>query len=96
MARRRRGATDSLNPVNEPRWLVVRDACRRVIEFRALAPGADLRAALNACTAALAADGWQVGDIPHNCSFVFCQRDDERVCVSIECYEPGMAGLGHG
>jgi hypothetical protein len=37
MARRRRGATDSLNSVNEPRWRVVRDACSRAIEFEALA-----------------------------------------------------------
>jgi hypothetical protein len=96
MARRRRGATDSLNPVNEPRWLVLRDACSRAIEFQDLAPGADLRAALGARTEALAADGWQIGDIPRNCSFVFCQRGNERVCVSIECYEPGTAGLGHG
>jgi hypothetical protein len=96
MARRRRGATDSLNSVNEPRWLVVRDVCSRAIEFQALAPGADLRAAVKARTDALAADGWQIGDIPRNCSFVFCQRANERVCVSMECYEPGTAGLGHG
>jgi len=82
--------------VNEPRWLVVRDACSRAIEFQALAPTADLRAALNARTGALAADGWQIGDIPRNCSFVFCQRGNERLYVAIECYEPGTAGLGHG
>jgi hypothetical protein len=94
--RRKRGATDSLNPVNEPRWLVVRDACSRAIEFQALAPGAGLRAALKTRTAVLAADGWQIGDIPRNCSFVFCERGNERLCVGIECYEPGTAGLGHG
>jgi hypothetical protein len=93
MARRRRGETDSLKPVNEPRWLVVRDVCSRAIDFQALAHRADLRAALNARTAALAADGWQIGDIPRNCSFVFCQRGNERVCVSIECYEPGTAPM---
>jgi hypothetical protein len=93
---RRRGVTDSLNPVNEPRWLVVRDVCSRAMESRILAPRADLRAALKARTDALAADDWTVGDIPRNCSFVFCQRENERVCVSIDCYEPGTAGLGHG
>jgi hypothetical protein len=46
-----------------------------------------LRAALNARTATLAADGWQIGDIPRNCSLVFFQRGNERVCVSIECSE---------
>ena len=93
MSRRRRGETDSLNPVNEPRWLVLRDGCSRAIEFHALALGADLRGALNTRTAELAADGWQIGDIPRNCSFVFCQRGNERVCVAIECYEPGTAPM---
>jgi hypothetical protein len=93
MARRRRATTDSLNPVNEPRLLVVRDACSRAIEFQALALGADLCGALNARTGTLAAEGWQIGDIPRNCSFVFCQRGNERVCVSIECYEPGTAPM---
>jgi hypothetical protein len=96
MAHRRRGATDSLNSVQEPRWLVVRDACSRAIEFQGLAPGADLRAALRARTDALAAEGWKIGDIPRNCAFVFCERFNERVYVAIECYEPGTAGLGHG
>jgi hypothetical protein len=29
-------------------------------------------------------------------SFVHCQRENERVCISIECFEPGAAPLGHG
>lgn len=61
---RRRGTTDSLNPVKEPRWLVVRDACSRATEFEALAPRTDLRAALQRRTAALAADGWQARRYP--------------------------------
>jgi hypothetical protein len=37
-----------------------------------------------------------VGEVPPYCSFYFAERDEERVCVSIECFEPGTAPLGHG
>jgi hypothetical protein len=36
--------------------------------------------------------GWAVERIPLFCAFFFCDRENERVCVSIECYEPGPAG----
>ena len=62
MARRRRGETDSLNTVNAPRWLVIRDRVSRVMEYRALEARADLRAALKAHGSALAAEGWELGD----------------------------------
>jgi hypothetical protein len=96
MARRRRAETDSLNPVDAPGWLVVRDRVSRVLGYQALAPRADLRAALQAKSAALAADGWQVDDIPVRCSFFFCERESERWCVSIDCYEPGTVPVSHG
>jgi hypothetical protein len=32
-------------------------------------------------------EGWAVDNIPRNCAFFFCDRQNERVCVSIECYE---------
>jgi hypothetical protein len=34
-------------------------------------------------------EGWAVEEIPRNCAFFFCDRHNARVCVSIECYEPG-------
>jgi hypothetical protein len=88
---RRRSQTDALAPVNAPRWLVVRDRLSRVVEFRALPPVADLRAAMQAEGERRAAAGWAVDDIPRTCSFFFCERENERVCVSIECFEPGSA-----
>jgi len=39
-------------------------------------------------------DGWIVESIPKGCGFFFCNRDNERVCVSIECFEPGAVGGG--
>jgi hypothetical protein len=88
---RRRTQTDALAPVNAPRWLVVRDRVSRVVEYHALAPLADLRAAMQAERARRAAAGWVVDDIPRTCSFFFCALENERVCVSIECFEPGAA-----
>ena len=39
--------------------------------------------------------GWRLNDLTRY-SFVFCQRENERVCVAIEHFEPGTAPLGHG
>jgi hypothetical protein len=70
---------------------VVRNRCSQVVEFTALPPGADLRAVLKGNGAALAAEGWQIGDTPRNCGFFFCDRDNDRWCVSVEHYEPATA-----
>jgi hypothetical protein len=82
--------------VNAPRWLVIRDRVSSVVEYWVLDPGTDLREALNAKGAVLASDGWKIGDTPHNCSFFFCDRDNERWCVSVECFEPGHVPVSHG
>jgi hypothetical protein len=37
------------------------------------------------------ASGWVVDDVPRKGSFFFCELENERVCVSIECFEPGAA-----
>jgi hypothetical protein len=96
MPRRRRGATDALDTSRETRWLVVRDLVRRPLEYRELWPGADLRAAMAAKRTELEAAGWQAESIPKNCAFFFAGRENERVCVSMECYEPGHVPVGHG
>jgi hypothetical protein len=96
MTRRQRGETDSLNPVNVPRWLVVRDRVSRVLEYVPLAPGVDLHGALDAKGAALAAEGWRVRDIPRNCSFFFCECENDRWYVSVEHFEPGHIPVSHG
>jgi len=88
----RRGRIDPLRQVDEPRWLVIRDRFSRVIESRTLPPNADLRAAMERERERLRRSGWVVEDIPRYCAFFFCDRQNERVCVSVECYEPGPAG----
>ncbi len=84
----RRGRPDPLERTGEPRWLVVRDRVSRALEFRALAGGSDLRGALTAKQVELVTKGWRAGVIPKKCSFFFADRDNERVCVSVECFEP--------
>ena len=84
----RRGRPDPLERTREPRWLVVRDRASRAVEFLELAAGADLRAAIAAKQTELVAKGWRVGSIPRKCSFFFADRENERVCVSVECFEP--------
>ena len=94
---RRRGAGDSLSPTREMRWLVIRDRTSQPLEYRELWLPTDLHAVMAAEQRRLAAEGWTVDTIPKNCSFFFADRaaDNTRVCVSIECFEPGTAGLGH-
>jgi hypothetical protein len=55
---RRRGQPDALAPVYAPRQQVVRDRLSRVVEFRALLPVADLRAAMQTERERRAAAGW--------------------------------------
>ena len=93
---RKRSTVDSLATVNEPRWLVTRDMVSRAIEFRALEPRADLRAAMQAERVRRAAEGWTVDTIPQNCSFCFAARGNERICFSVEVYEPGHVPVSHG
>jgi len=89
MARQKKGAVDSLQPVDAFRWLVLRDRCSHVTEFHELRPNTNLRAALETQRDRLSRDGWSVDSIPRNCGFFFCDRDGQRLCVSIECFEPG-------
>jgi hypothetical protein len=92
----RRGRTDPLRPVNEPRWLVIRDRFSRVIVSQRLAPNADLRAAIQAEADRRRNAGWVVDTVPRNCAFFFCDLENERLCVSVECYEPGPTGSARG
>jgi len=66
----------------------MRDRVSRPLEHHALPAGSDLRAAMVAKQTQLAAAGWRVNSIPKMCGFFFADRDNERVCVSVECFEP--------
>jgi hypothetical protein len=67
----------------------------RPVRYTELPPGADLRAATVAERERMMADGWVVDEI-RRYSFVFATRENDRWCITIECYEPGTAPIGHG
>jgi hypothetical protein len=93
--RRLRADHDFLQSVNEPRWLVIRNRYSVVIEARELRPNADLRRIMAAERERFRDAGWISTELARNRGFFFCDREDERRCVSIECYEPG-ARSGQG
>lgn len=89
----RRTRYDPLQPIAQPTWLVVRNKHRHALQATAHAPSADLRAILQTARAERTAAGWVCDDIGPSCGFFFAERAAERVCVSIERYDP--AGPGH-
>ena len=66
----------------------MRDRLSRALEYRPLSAGPDLRAAVAAKHAELAAAGWRVEFIPKNRGFFSADRDNDRACVAMECFEP--------
>jgi hypothetical protein len=93
MARGRRARPDPLLPVNEPRWLVVRNRYSQAIESRRLPPLADLRGELLVEHADRQRAGWQADDLNGVGAFFFCERGGEQCCVAIEVYAPGTAPM---
>lgn len=89
-----RPRSDPLESTDEPRWLVVRDRSSRALEHYMLPAGSDLRSAMAAKRKELAAAGWKVESIPKKCAFFFADRENDRVCVSMECFEPACTGTG--
>jgi hypothetical protein len=73
-------------------WLVVRDMMRKLLQATELAPGTDLRAALEAAKTALAAAGWAVDQEPLTWPFFFCEYDGERHIVAVEAFDPKAVG----
>lgn len=89
----RRARPDPLVPVNEPRWLVVRDQMSLPVACDQLEPLTDLRAALEQERERRLRKDWTVEDIGLAGAFFFCSRDAERCCVTIESYAPGPAPM---
>ena len=96
---RRRGRYNPLQPVNELRWLVLRN---RMSEIDADWPVVQLLAYTDS-TEALAAgrqrlidDGCTMDEIKPLLAFVFGWRNGERICLHIEALRPGSPTVGHG
>ena len=91
MGTRRRGQPDALETSRETRWLVMRDRMSRPLDYQEVKAGSDLRVAMAAKRAQLEAAGWRTDSTPKNCAFFFADRENDRVCIAIECYEPGSS-----
>jgi hypothetical protein len=71
----------------QPAYIVIRDMQHQVIEVKRLEPSTDLRGAMTATIARLAADGWQAEGSAQYGS-VFVHRAGERRLLSITALDP--------
>jgi hypothetical protein len=85
----RRSTFDPLEPTREPRWYVVRDMHRSVLEVRRLPPGADLKRAFVAAMLEWIDAGWQLGEFSSTTGTFFCTRGVERRQVEITPTDQG-------
>jgi hypothetical protein len=75
------------NKASTPRYLVLRDLQRQVIDCQRLEPGADLRGAMAASIERLKAEGWEAeGSAEYG--FVFVRRAGERRLLAITERDP--------
>jgi hypothetical protein len=85
----RRSVFDPLEPTSEPRWYVVRNMHRAVLEARALAPGVNLKRAFVAGMLEHIDAGWQLGEFSSTGAVFFCTKGVERRMVEISPSDPG-------
>jgi hypothetical protein len=85
----RRSVYDPLEPTSEPRWYVVRNIHRAVLEARALAPGANLKRAFVAAMLEHIDAGWELGEFSSTAGVFFCTKGVERRQVEITPSDPG-------
>jgi hypothetical protein len=86
----RRSVFDPLEPTSEPRWYVVRNMHRAVLEARALPSGADLKRAFVAAMLEHIDAGWELGEFSSTAAVFFCTKGVERRMVEISPSDPGQ------
>ena len=79
----RRSVFDPLEPTSEPRWYVVRNMHRAVLEARALPSGADLKRAFVAAMLEHIDAGWELGEFSSTAAVFFCTKGVERRMVCL-------------
>lgn len=85
----RRNVYDPLESTKEPRWYVVRNMHRAVIEARPLPPGADLKRAFVAAILEHIDTGWRLAEFNSRTGVFFCDKAGERRVVEITPSDPG-------
>jgi hypothetical protein len=104
MARKRRNNYDGMAVSHLPRWYVVYDMFRTVLEYELLPPGADLWAVLREVMETRAQRGWEI-ELEHGeptYGEFFCSKGKDRLRICIQPTDPtqplppgyssGMAG----
>ena len=86
----RRSVFDPLEPTREPRWYVVRNMHRAVLEARMLAPGVNLKRAFVAAMLEWIDAGWELGEFSSTGGVFFCTKGVERRMVEISPSDPGQ------
>lgn len=86
----RRFVFDPLQPTTDPRWYVVRNMYRAVLEARALAPGVNLKRAFVAAMLEWIDAGWELGEFSSTGAVFFCTKGVERRMVEISPSDPGQ------
>ena len=85
----RRNVFDPLESTEKPRWYVVRNMRRTVIEARALPAGADLKRVLVAAMLEHSDAGWRLGEFSSRTGFFSCDKAGARRMVEISPTDPG-------
>jgi hypothetical protein len=76
------------NPKREPRWLVVRNMHRAILEVRPLSPETDLRRTFILALLEWTDAGWTLGEFSSISGHFFCTRGAERRMVAITPSDP--------
>ncbi len=84
----RRCSYEPLQRSAHPRWLVVRDMHRSVIEHRLLPADTDLYGVFIKALAAHVDDGWQLEVFSSSHACAFCARRNERRVITVESEDP--------
>ena len=95
LAMARRSVFDPLEPTQEPRWYVVRDARSTLLEARPLPPSTDLKRVFIAAMLERIDAGWKLGEFSSRGGSVFFTRGSERCMLGIEAADPGQP-VGYG
>lgn len=83
MVRRRHNLFESLETVDQTRWLVVSSITGRIVGWMEFGPRENLKRRFAEAVAASYAAGWEVESFSSQLSFFFCHRESERRCVGI-------------
>jgi hypothetical protein len=88
----RRNRPRSLQPLDQPTWLVVRDQYSNALEWRAIASGVDLRTVVGDARTERMKAGWSCTEVGPADNGFFADRANVRESVYVERFDPAGPG----